>query len=347
MMAGLSGPARSLFVFLILFQLFAIGEASPRILPIVKPLIYHVAVCDQNSRSVSVYPSYARWEEKRVYWRFTALGTRVQDNSWNSLSDVKIRRVGAHGWIALVAASGGKVGIINITGKKRETTQDDLMWQATPGGNPHAIERIPNNGMIVVAGSQPGELIFYAPSDPKDINDYKKLVQIKRISFPGAHGVLWDPNGGNGVERGYLWALGDKCLRKFSVSGRGTKTVVREEGKPFMLPGKDLGHDLQPDYSNPDVLLLTDSDGAYEFNTKTNQWKELAKMRKLKSLVRTQRGEYIWVVGDKNELGTHVEFGYEVGKARHREGWKDAKFYKARVYLPAYESPSEDRLSIS
>jgi hypothetical protein len=336
-MARINSPGRSLFLLLIILQLVGLGEATPRILPIKRPPLYHIAVCDQASKTVSVYPSFARWGEKSTWWRFTARPGPKQDNSWNSLSDVKIRRVGAHGWIALVAASGGKVGIINITKEKRKNALDDLMWQATPGGNPHAVERIPKNGMIVVAGSHPGELTFYVPLDPKNINNYKKLVHLKKISFPGAHGVLWDPNGGNGVDGGYLWALGDKCLRKFKVSGTGLETIIREEGRPFMLPRKKLGHDLQPDYTNPDILLLTDSDGANEFNTKTNKWKELARMRKLKSLVRTRAGEYIWVVGDKDELGTHVEFGYEVGKARRREGWKDAKFYKARVFLPPYE----------
>ena len=302
---------------------------------------YHVAVCDQNSKTVRVFPRDSdTWNSDAIFWSFTAdtSSWKFWDNSWNSLSDVTIRNTGAHGWIALVTASGGKVGIINITKEKRETSLDDLMWHATPGGNPHSIERIPRNGAIIVASSHAHGLTMYVPSDADDINNYDKLEKSNfSYDLEGAHGVLWDPNGGDSPGEGFLWALGDKYLVKYAVKGKGKDTRLVPVGDPFALPRKGLGHDLQPDFTDPNVLLVTDTYGAYTFNTKTNKWKTLKEKRKLKSLVRHPSGEYMWITGSKDEMGQYVEFGDKVGSAKDKKGWDDARFYKARIYSTAFE----------
>src|SRR5262249_46961020 len=114
---------------------------------------YHIAVVDQNSKTVRVFPRDAKdWSDKEVFWSFTA-DPPFWNNDWINLDDIKFRKTAKHGWIAMVTASEGKAGIINVTKEKRKTTLDDVMWQATPGGNPHSIERIPSLGAIVVASS--------------------------------------------------------------------------------------------------------------------------------------------------------------------------------------------------
>ncbi|GAA1984789.1 hypothetical protein GCM10009838_53620 [Catenulispora subtropica] len=54
--------------------------------------------------------------------------------------------------MALVAASGGNVGIIDKAASGTQGT-GSLLWSAVPGGNPHAIERIPTIGAIVTTSS--------------------------------------------------------------------------------------------------------------------------------------------------------------------------------------------------
>ncbi|EEP81590.1 predicted protein [Uncinocarpus reesii 1704] len=294
---------------------------------------YHIAVVDQNSRTVRVFPRNAkRWNDDAIFWSFTP---GIFNSKWNNLSGVKIRKVAKHGWIALVTASGGKAGILNITKEKRKVNLFDLMWQATPGDNPHAIEIVPRNGAIVVASSNPGKLSLYVPTS-KDIDDYSKIKHAEDYPLKGAHGVLWDPNGGKSVADGFLWVVGDDFLYKFKVTGSFQNTRLKQVGR-YNLPKGGLGHDLQPDYTNKQMLLMTDSYAAYSFNTKSGKFKVLKTMMKLKSLVRHPNGEYMWVTGDKHELGQYVRWGAKVGSQTDARGWSDAKFYKARIYNPNYE----------
>lgn len=325
--------AKSFYIyFLAVLHLFAAVLAVP---VADRANDYHVAVVDQNSKTVRVFPRNAKkWNDKALLWSFTA-DTGLFNRKWNNLSGVKIRKVAKHGWIALVTASGGKAGIVNITKEKRKVGLKDVMWQATPGDNPHAIERVPNNGAIIVASSSPGKLSLYVPTS-KDINDYGKIKHAQDYSLKGAHGILWDPNGGSSVAAGILWAVGDDYLFKYKVTGSLKNTRLKQTGK-YKLPRGGLGHDLQPDFSNKKVLLMTDTYAAYAFNTSTGKFKVLKSMRKLKSLVRHANGEYMWVKGDKNELGQYVRWGAKVGTQKDARGWGDAKFYKARIYSPNYE----------
>ncbi|KAK2746829.1 hypothetical protein FQN57_002871 [Myotisia sp. PD_48] len=299
---------------------------------------YHVAAVDQNSKTVRVFPRNGKWNDDGIFWSFNAGSPSwTPKANWRNLSDVKFRKTGKHGWIALVTASEGNVGIINVTKEKRDNDLRQLMWTGYAGDNPHAIERIPYNGAIVAASSTPGKLTMWVPSDPDDINDYSKLRKSHTYDMDGAHGVLWDPRGSDTVADGRLWALGRRWLVKYKVVGKGLDTKLVQDGSKIEIHGKSLGHDLQPDYTNKDVLLVTDSDGAYAYNTKTNKWTVLQSAKKYKSLVRHPNGEYIWIIGDKNELGQYVRFGSKPGKVDDQRGWEDAKFYKARVYSTPFE----------
>jgi hypothetical protein len=59
----------------------------------------------------------------------------------------------------------------------------------------------------------------------------------------------------------------------------------------------------------------------------------------VKSIARHPSGEFVWVVGSKDtgEMGTHVSFGTKLGAATDEQGWKDARFYKARIFSADYE----------
>ena len=302
---------------------------------------YHVAVVDQNTKTVRVFPRSAKnWSSKEIFWSFTA-DPPFWNKDWNNLDDIKFRKTAKHGWIALVTASGGKAGIINVTKEKRKTSLDDVMWQATPGGNPHSIERIPSLGAIVVASSTPGKLTVYVPQDPKDTDNFSKIKKSKYdYKVPGAHGVLWDPNGSTDPSKGFLWVTAKGFLYKYRVSGTGPN-IKLNLADSVELRANGLGHDLQPDYTNKNVLLITDTHGAYSYNTKTKKRTTIRNQTKLKSIARHPNGEYIWVRGDKDDLGQYVTISKDIKDTSNKHatsrGWKDARFYKAHIYTPDFE----------
>ncbi|PGH03883.1 hypothetical protein AJ79_07241 [Helicocarpus griseus UAMH5409] len=306
------------------------------------PADYYVAGVDQTPNAVHVYPRNKPWTSPNLHWSFTA-GTR--NKGWINLSDVKFRRTASHGWIALVCASGGNAGIVNVSKNKLKTDLSDVLWTGSPGANPHAIERIPHLGAVVVASSNPGKLTVYYPRDADEVNDYKNLERSEvKYEAPGAHGVLWDPNGGSGsegVEKGLLWVSLDKGMHKYRITGRGKDIKLVREGEMIRFPGKaGLGHDLQPDYTDGDVLLTTDSYGAYAYKVSSGEWKTVREGKAIKSFVREKGGEYLWVTqsGKKGWVSPWVRFGMEAGaKASERKGGGKRGFYKARVFEVDFE----------
>jgi hypothetical protein len=305
---------------------------------------YHIAVTDQNSKTVRVFPrDAASWNKDAIYWSWTADGGPWPwtDRSWADISEVKIRKTADRGWVALVATSAGKVGMIDIT-SKRSTNIDDVVWQASPEGNPHSIERIPYKGAFVVASSATNRLTVYVPEDANDVNNLSKIKKSDTTyTVDFAHGVLWDPAGA-----GSLWALGRNVLVRYSVAGAGLDLKLVKE-KTYKLPpreGDDYtgnlnGHDLQKSYKYDDILLLTHTRAAFAFNTTSGDFEQLIGQTKLKSLTQTEDGEYIWIRGEKNDMGQYVSFSSEKdpGTATDQRGWSDAEFYKARIYNPEYE----------
>ena len=286
-----------------------------------------------------------RWNDDAIIWSFegkepiwsTGLST------WEDLSDVKVRKTQARGRIALVCASGGAAGIVEIKRGKHTNSDDDLIWEAHPGGNPHSIERIPRNGSILTVSSKGDKnLQLYSPKGR--IDDFDSYEKVNSWTFAGAHGILWDPRGSNEVSEGVLWVLGDGRLVGYKVKGSGQDTDL-DVWREMVIdhPGARMGHDLQPDYRNPDHLLLTDSKGVYRYDVNSNSkvisdpiW---AKGR-VKSIARhPTTEEYIWVVGtrDTEEMGTTVSIGKDLGTPTDERGWSDARFYKARIYTPDYE----------
>lgn len=192
-----------------------------------------------------------------------------EDDVWADLDDVKIRKTADLGYVALVAASGGKVGMVNIKAGQESTDLSDVVWEATPGDNPHSLERIPYLGAFVAASSKPGKLTLYVPTDASDVNDLDKIKKSHEYPLTKAHGVLW--------HSGKLWATGEDYLYKFDVVGKGKDIKLVLDGKKISLPkvsGRaSNGHDLSASYKDPDVLLVTHTAAAYTYNVKTGKFK--------------------------------------------------------------------------
>lgn len=306
---------------------------------------YHLAVVDQHSKTVRIYDRDAtRWNGDAVIWTFEGREPWLGKKWWTDLSDVKIRKTEARGLIALVVASGGAAGIVEIKRGGHTDSDNDLIWQAYPDDNPHSIERIPHNGSILTASSKGRKnLQLYSPKNPDRIDDFDSYEKVNSWSFPGAHGILWDPRRKNQVSEGVLWVLGDGKLVGYKVKGFGQDTdldVWREV--TIDHPGAKMGHDLQPDYTNPGRLLLTDSQGVYEYDVNNDKVisKPIWEKGRVKSIARhPTTNEYIWVAGspDTGEMGTKISIGKELGKPTAERGWPDARFYKARIFSPAYE----------
>ncbi|GAA1256680.1 DUF6528 family protein [Arthrobacter pascens] len=307
---------------------------------------YHLAVVDQNSRTVRIFDRDAeRWNDDAVIWSFAGKEPWLGKKWWSDLSDVKIRKTQARGRIALVCASGGAAGIVQVRRGEHTDSDNDLIWQAYPDDNPHSIERIPHNGSILTASSKGGKnLQLYSPKNPDSIDDFDSYEKVNSWRFPGAHGILWDPRTKNEVSKGVLWVLGDGKLVGYKVKGSGQNTdldVWREVAIDH--PGAKMGHDLQPDFTMRGHLLLTDSKGVYRYDVNSNDkvisnpiW---AKGR-VKSIARHPvTKEYIWVVGspETGEMGTQVSIGKDLGTPTHERGWPEARFYKARIFSPDYE----------
>lgn len=299
---------------------------------------YHLAVTDQHSKSVRIFPRDAsKWNKDAIHWSFTAdlNPWPWQKDVWADLSEVKIRKTADRGLVALVAASGGKVGMIDIKSGQKSTTIDDVIWSATPDGNPHSLERIPYLGAFVAASSASHKLTLYVPTDASDVNNLKKIKKSHEYTVQKAHGVLWHGS--------KLWAIGEDYLHKYDVVGKGKDIELQRDGKPIPLPkvkGRARnGHDLSASYKDDDILLLTHTAAAYKYNTTSGEFDVLMGVDKLKSLVQHSSGEYAWVRGAKGDMGQYVSFSDESAPntMTDKRGWDDAEFYKARIFDPGYE----------
>lgn len=297
---------------------------------------YHLAVTDQKSKTVRVFPrDAATWNEDAIYWSFKCDYDPWfwQKDIWGDLSEVKIRKTADRGLVALVATSGGMVGMVDIVSGKKTATLSDVVWKAFVGENPHSIERIPHLGAFVAASSKPGTLTLYVPTDPTNVNNLHRIKRTYRYSVPGAHGVLWHND--------FLYAVGNGSLWKYEVVGKGESMKLNQVHE-FDLPEVEgharNGHDLSASYKDPNVLLVTHTAAAYKFDTTTGKFHDLMEVGKLKALVQHSSGEYVWVKGAKHEMGQYVQFSDEKApnKTTERRGWSDAEFYKVRIFDPGY-----------
>uniref|UniRef100_A0AAU2UVV7 Uncharacterized protein n=1 Tax=Streptomyces sp. NBC_00003 TaxID=2903608 RepID=A0AAU2UVV7_9ACTN len=289
---------------------------------------YHVAVCEQLRNQILIHPvGPVDWSPASRLWRWQAPAT----TDWNLLSDIKFRETTAFGWVALVTASGGRVGIVNMG------DGDGLLWSAAPNGNPHSIERIPDIGVIVTASSQelskgeyPGHLTIYAPTNS---DDPSTLAQVDTIDYEGAHGLWYDGS--------HLWALGTWTLTKYQVTGSHRDArLVKVWGHTWPDPKHPFnGHSLDTDHSDPNYLLITGGGSVQRVNKSTGA---LTPMRPsdqgVKSFARIASGESFWqqASGSGDDWwNSEIQFFDSVGNksfTRSLEGYGyTGRFYRARL----------------
>ncbi|MDJ0386073.1 DUF6528 family protein [Streptomyces sp. G-G2] len=296
--------------------------------------VYHVAVCEQARNQILIHPVAPNvdWSPATRLWRWTP----PAEQAWGMLSDVKFRNTTAFGWVALVTASGGKVGIVNMG------DGDGLLWQAQPNGNPHSIERIPDIGVIVTASSEqrdpkakpktrdayPGYLTIYAPTNS---DDPSTLAQVDTIDYQGAHGLWYD-----GI---HLWALGTWTITKYQITGSHRDSrLVKVWGHTFPDGHPFNGHGLDTDHSDPGYLLLTGGGSVQRLNKSTGALSPMKPSSDgVKSFARIASGESFWQQAASATTHTNyfLQFFDSSGASvEHRNlvgyGY-DGQFYKARL----------------
>ena len=296
----------------------ALGVAATSAARASDPTDFAVAVTDQRTNRVVVMRRDAWSEPSRL--RSWSAGSGA---GWFNLTDVRLRRAWGFGTVAVVAASGGNVGVYDVTGT-RDQGLADLLWSASPGGNPHAAERVPGTGCVVSASSEDGGyLTLFAP---RDVRRPETLAPVQQLPFPCAHGVLWDPN------RTVLWAIGSGELRSYTVSGTRRDARLTRTARTLRFDG--IGHDLQPDFADPRKLLITHSGGAHEVDVATLTTRTLMTGPGFKSLSRHASGEYLWTRSDltSGRTWTTPTVRFTSG-TRSRPG---DEIYKARIFTSAY-----------
>lgn len=282
---------------------------------------YDVAVCEQYHNQIQIHSSSTAWSTPKWVWSPGGGG-------WSNLSDVKFRNTAAFGEVALVAASGGNVGIVDKAASGTQGT-GSLLWAATPGSNPHAIERIPNIGVIVTASSG-GYLHVYGPTA---ISDPSTLALVQTIDYAGAHGLWWDD------VHSRLWAIGQNRATSYAVSG--TYRSARLVSGVDVAIGSHLGHSLDASYSNSSILLASHSSAVIAINKTTHAVTTVHANSSVKSFSQDVSGESFWVQatgstyhGDTRDwVNPSVQFFDTSGAKSFTRGLSyGAEFYKARLH---------------
>ncbi|MFJ9815613.1 hypothetical protein ACIRU3_10115 [Streptomyces sp. NPDC101151] len=137
-----------------------------------------------------------------------------------------------------------------------------------------------------------------------------------------SHGLLRDPQ----LER--MWAAGGSVLTAYRIVTTANSAKLVED-TARRLTTFHHPHDLQPDFRNPDRLLVTDTNVVHAVDKSTMKPATLHTRKLVKSYVHHASGEQMWTaaVPHGNAFGTkYVHFNVS-GVARAREG---AVIYKAR-----------------
>lgn len=287
---------------------------------------YSVAVCEQYRNQIQIYSAAAAWSKPQWIWSPGGGG-------WSNLSDVKFRNTAAFGEVALVAASGGNVGIVDKAASGTQGT-GSLLWEAAPGSNPHAIERIPDIAAIVTASSG-GYLHVYGPSA---ISDPSTLALVQTIDYAGAHGVWYDD------VHGRLWAIGQGKATSYAVSGTYRNTRLTG-GVNVSIGAANLGHSLDASYKDSGVLLASHSTAVVAINKTTHAVSTVHANKAIKSFSQHVSGEAFWVQstgvdyhGDTRDwVNPDVQFFDAAGARSFTRGLSyGAEFYKARLHATGY-----------
>ena len=282
---------------------------------------YLIAVTDQKNSRVSVFDLAAGdLSAAKAVWSHSY--------SEYNIADTRLREYEGKD-VVLAAYGGSSASMTDVeTGK--------VLWSTNQtANNPHAAELIPTDGgyVIAVAASTGNEIRFFAlPS----------VTPAASVSFPDAHGALWDPL------NGLLWAQGDGTLTAYTVRRNGnTVTVTEAEEHRSSLPSGGA-HDLQPYYGDPDKLFVTNSKAVYvysksqkTFSTDYPGWKQLNRAN-VKGVGIFPDGSLIYIVPDgafRTWTSATVNFVQNIGGDYVPAPLTspDSGYYKVRVWNKNYQ----------
>ncbi|WP_159041726.1 hypothetical protein [Streptomyces aureus] len=292
---------------------------------------YDVLVTEQVKNKVMLFRAINLWTPENLGWEWAA----PSQTGWARLNDARFRETDRFGWVCMVAAGGGKVGMVNFG------DDDALLWSANPGGNPHAAEYIRSHGVVVVASSSPvssalpyeGYLSVYAPTNADDPGTLGS-EPVDRIEYTGAHGLWWDGS--------YLYALGTWTLAKYRVTG-SLKGARLELVQKHVWATEFGGHSLDMDYTNSNNLVLNGAQAIWTVNKGNLALTGIRPQSPgVKSFSRAADGESFWVqaidVTDPGKEGwwnEYVQFFDPAGKPSYRRGLDyygyEGRFYRARI----------------
>lgn len=277
---------------------------------------YPIALTDQATNSFQVFDRTGDWSAAST-WSFTP-GTT---NGWDDPFEIRFRATTRYGTIALMTAGqpgNGRAGIVAVTGNGNRLDRGDLIWETSVASYPHCIERIPNVAAVVVAGTR-DRIHVYGGAN----SDHSTLREVQTITdMPKPHAVLWDD------VNDLLWVTGGKVIRTYRVTGANSTARLVKSGTDISFAGN--GHDIQPDYTDPGKLWVTDSGRVYSLDKATRKVTIISEENYVKSYVRYTDGEAMWTLdptpSDPPWGGPTVYFSG--GQSKTRPG---AQIYKARI----------------
>ncbi len=219
---------------------------------------HYIAVTDQKNNRIVVYDVFRDWNDSAaVLWSWSPTTankyTSAQVKGFSNCTDAKLRVLPDGREVVLMCASGTLLTMVEYPSGKN-------LWAtlAPSGSNPHSIELLPD-GNIVAAESTGAKLQLFAASQGK--------TTAKDYAFPGAHGVLWDP------EYNLLWAVGDYQLRAYAYTGTTADPALELQYSVNL--SSNWGHDLSAYYGHKELLLISNGAQSVVYNKETRTFSTL------------------------------------------------------------------------
>ncbi|MGB2569314.1 hypothetical protein ACPFP2_12805 [Micromonospora citrea] len=296
---------------------------------------HYVMATEQASGRILRFDPDA-WTDGTVLWKAPST-----TGTWRNLSDVKRRKTAKWGSVMLVASSGegdhlGRAAMIDESAIG-STRTGGIVWQATVDGNPHSIERIEGRGAIVVATSEGptgssdgGGLHLFVPSGD---GGKPGTRAAKFYGFPGAHGVVHDPNG-------FVIAVGTGEVRLYAITGNAAGTRLSYRTRLTFSDGAgraEVGHDILPDHAgsgyfftssyNVRSLQLVHAGNSWQFTSA-----HVSGADHVKAYTRLPNGVRTWVMPGSGEGRWSSTIHFSSGS--HRTS--GARFYRVRYHTTSF-----------
>lgn len=281
---------------------------NPQEEPPVSPVNQRILLCEQATQSYNMYD----FKTGEQVWSWVPATSQDVIRSGFRFSNVSDAKPCYDGTCIMVAASGGGAAIVRISDKK-------VLFLANPMGNPHSIEVLPNN-RVVVSSTTGRTLKVYNV----DTNNVIQRTPAFSMTFPNGHNVVWDK------KRNCLWSAGESDLFKFSYD-MSTGALTEMAKYPFP-DGCTVAHDFVKIW-NQDRYIMTTEQKVFEFDPNTNTFvvSNGANAEHLKSVSTGPEGYKTICVLPEEEWWTSHVLDYNTGEqVFERLG---AKIYKARWWL--------------